>query len=828
MRRCVLSLTKGWLFPAGAALVFPLVYANAAAGDRKGLSVRDAVQMVSFVDPDSDNRYSPPTLNFKFSPERRYVAVVTQRSALSTDEFATTLWVYDVETVWRFAHAATGEPPPRPRALARMTAVSPVESEDSPNISGVRWLAGGKIAFLGRNKGPNRQLYVVDVKSGALQSLTPDIQDVNQFDIVRNTVVYTVTVASEPSLNGAGSAQQSVSVVASGNEFNSILFPQDVWTRAGHNRSELWVIRKNKTSPVLDATDKRPIRLSSGLFTQILACDPTGHRAVVVQSPPIIPPAWVDYQPAVGPFGESLRLLPTPPGETSDSRALRAEQYALVDLDRGRVSAILNAPVGRTLGYEGVEKAIWSQDGRGVLLVDTFLPLEQVGEAEKNLRAQHPCVARVDMTSGDARCVAPIKQSDYSAQATTGQDAYYLADVRWGTTEEAIVLLYNSVANGEDREFRRPPEVYELHGGVWSQDAPDADGLTMHKSLADLQPPLTLAIRQDLNTPPALYVSDGASPASKELWDPNPQLNALDLGDASPFKWRDSSGQDWVGGLVRPPQFKPGKRYPLVVQTHGFRRYQFMSVGEFTSANAARPMAAAGFIVLQAPDSFGSLLTKNEPFVHMDGYASAVDRLVADGEVAKNRVGIIGFSRTGFYVLEALEKDPSRYAAATIADSPTFGYWQYLQTVDDMFSDNNGFGQQFEDFIGAKPFGAGLPRWLKNSPGFNTDKIIAPLRIEAYGRASAAFNWETYATLRLQHKPVELLVFPNAPHEPYKPQERFASEQGNVDWFRFWLQGYEDPSQAKEEQYRRWEKLCDMQVAQNPNQPAFCVRMKTH
>jgi hypothetical protein len=29
----------------------------------------------------------------------------------------------------------------------------------------------------------------------------------------------------------------------------------------------------------------------------------------------------------------------------------------------------------------------------------------------------------------------------------------------------------------------------------------------------------------------------------------------------------------------------------------------------------------------------------------------------------------------------------------------------------------------------------------------------------------------------------------------------------NLDWFRFWLQSYEDPGDAKEEQYSRWHAL---------------------
>ena len=38
-----------------------------------------------------------------------------------------------------------------------------------------------------------------------------------------------------------------------------------------------------------------------------------------------------------------------------------------------------------------------------------------------------------------------------------------------------------------------------------------------------------------------------------------------------------------------------------------------------------------------------------------------------------------------------------------------------------------------------------------------------------------------------------------------------ASQGGSVDWFRFWLQGYEDPDPAKAEQYKRWRGLRKMQ-----------------
>jgi hypothetical protein len=40
-----------------------------------------------------------------------------------------------------------------------------------------------------------------------------------------------------------------------------------------------------------------------------------------------------------------------------------------------------------------------------------------------------------------------------------------------------------------------------------------------------------------------------------------------------------------------------------------------------------------------------------------------------------------------------------------------------------------------------------------------------------------------------------------------------GSQDGNVDWFRFWLQDYEDQNPAKQEQYRRWRALRELQVS---------------
>jgi hypothetical protein len=67
--------------------------------------------------------------------------------------------------------------------------------------------------------------------------------------------------------------------------------------------------------------------------------------------------------------------------------------------------------------------------------------------------------------------------------------------------------------------------------------------------------------------------------------------------------------------------------------------------------------------------------------------------------------------------------------------------------------------------------------------------------------------WETYTILRRAGRPVDFVVYPGGSHVLQKPAERMASQGGTVDWFRFWLQNYEDPDPAKQQQYRRWREM---------------------
>ena len=282
-------------------------------------------------------------------------------------------------------------------------------------------------------------------------------------------------------------------------------------------------------------------------------------------------------------------------------------------------------------------------------------------------------------------------------------------------------------------------------------------------------------------------------------------------------------GIEVTGGLYYPPDYVPGKKYPLVIQTHGYVPTQFSMDGrsEWSSNFAARPLAAQGMLVLQtfsfknsvdhdfvAKDrSLGTTAEQSYCIFDSLSYDAAIDELVKRGLVDESRIGISGFSRTVWFVAYALTHGTHRYRAAVQTDGIDGGYFQYIAfRVDDLVLDNGGL----------PPFGAdGLARWLKESPGFNLDKVHTPVRLVALDLPGILETWEWFAGLQLQGKPVDFVAIPDGVHLLERVSDRKIAMQGVVDWFSFWLQGFERPNPEDPDQYKRWEHLRDLQNAED-------------
>jgi dipeptidyl aminopeptidase/acylaminoacyl peptidase len=326
------------------------------------------------------------------------------------------------------------------------------------------------------------------------------------------------------------------------------------------------------------------------------------------------------------------------------------------------------------------------------------------------------------------------------------------------------------------------------------------------RGIEDASVKVAVSLEEDMNTPPKIYVSGSKTREKVLLLDLNPQLEGVDFHMVESVIWKAADGHEVQGGLYLPFNYVPGKRYPLVIQTHGFDPSRFSIDGndDWSTGFAARPLASAGFVVLQIhgpiTDQEGVDNTPREGPAAMGVFEGAIDYLDSRGLVDLHQVGITGFSRTVFYVAYALTHSKYRFSAAVLTDGVDAGYFQYM-----VFREPGQAGLN-----GGSPFGPGLLAWLKNSPGFNLDRVHTPVRLVAHGPSSVLGAWEWFSGLSVQEKPVDFIYLPDATHLIVKPWERLTEQQGSVDWYRFWLKGEEDTNPRKASQYARWRNQRDL------------------
>jgi len=780
-----------------SCLVVPsLLTPRLVIAQEHNFSVKDDIAMVRFSDPTADLD-NPVSDNAKTSPDGKHVAVVTTRGILASDQIESTVSVFDLNSVDRFLNEATR--PPRPRAVATVVSYPHREQLDAyaPVIKDLLWSGDSShIYFRGESHDGGYQLFEANTDGSGFRSFTSSSEDVDRFEGAGDTIVYTSSRVGDVHVAQARIIN-SDALDVTGLRLMDILFPKQLlsYQPTTLHLSQLRIRGRAGVHrvPGFSVTD---IPLALHFFPFRLS--PNGDQLVTVTPVKEVPATWENYQPA--PAFEHRRLHPGDPALTSPDNSLRPRQYSLVNISTGKAIPLVNGPNALYLGYSLTANTVsWAPDESRILVTNVYLPLDRTtGRADSQLTL--PCaVASVDLPSLTVRCIF------FQTHNSTYEDPR-VDDVEFGRNPDETLVFEKIGATGQ--LIKR----YEFRNGDWRL-VPGAAASPNGRESAAEQPTnrrpkeeIEVAVRQSLNTPPTLWASNRNTGRARQPWDPNPQFEQMRFGEVSVFQWKDREGRDWTGGLIKPVGYLPGKCYPMVIQMYQFRENEFLTDGTDPSAFAARELASAGFVVLQIRKK-PSVLSEADPATHLEAYKSAIERLSHSGLIDRSRVGVVGFSWTCWYVINALIKEPDLFAAATIADGLDSSYMQYI-----LFSPGPpNTHEQMDKIRGTSPFGPGLKQWVEDAPGFHLDRVQTPVRIEAMNPTSLLQEWELYSSLYLQNKPVDFIYFPQGTHIHQRPLERLESQQGNVDWLRFWLQDYEDPDPSKTYLYKRWRDLKVMQ-----------------
>ena len=745
--------------------------------DKRPFTVRDSIEIAYIINPAASTvieiRDTQPVGAPIFAPDRKHFLLITQRGILQENHLEATIWVFDQNAVRDYV-GARSPTKPAPWVLARFSAPG-----NTPAISDVRWLDSMQVAFLAKNRSPYQQLFIARIDGGSARSITSSNEYVSAYDIRGNVVAYTSLI---PPAGAKGSEEDVVDVT--GKNIYSLLFSQP---RAIEDIDEeqlqtypsaLHVLRNGKEVPVTFRSGTAQLRL----FIPTLSLSPDGRWLITVAPVSRIPREWEAYEP--NSKWDVLRLRPENAYAVADENPWKASQYVLIDLESGNVSPVVDAPAGRGLIFLAPTKAFWFEDSRRAILTNSFLPLSQ--ESDRKERTTSPAVVVANIREHTLRPICFIQQ------ALPPSGSFNVEDISWEPSNRQLSIIYTGNSGS------KAPKIQHF---TWRAD--DSWQQTVG-SMDELQDAVSLSVTQDLDHPPVLSGRVGNHAEQVLIWDPNTQLNEIILGRVRPYSWNDKFGNERRGLLALPPDYDPRVRYPLVIQPYGYDPDRFFADGAFTTGYGGRALVAQGIVVLQMETLMTHYRFPDEGSFQVEGFDSAINQLTEDGFIDRRHVGILGFSYTCFHVLQAITHQPDLFEAALITDGVNTSYMQYL-----LATDHGVVQEQFEQTIGTKPFGRGLLQWYGSSPGFNFDMTRTPLLISALERGQLLEQWENYSCLRKLNKPVDMVWLrkENAPHILVQPAHRYLSQQMTVDWFRFWLKGFEDPDPTKTAQYRRWREL---------------------
>jgi dipeptidyl aminopeptidase/acylaminoacyl peptidase len=616
-------------------------------------------------------------------------------------------------------------------------------------ITQVRWLSDNRtLAFLAEDPGTLPQVYTLDVHSHKLTRRTGATTEIKKFEVGASgdpvlfaaQRVIDTSAYSAMRANGFVVAPQALmSDLISGVWLNESIFDA---------RRPQWLTwSKNGRTHRVELPGRAEGYSSCDAAGASLA--PTGDRLLLTCQFIDLPPMWNEY---------------TEPRYLNQRQGFQPSVFVVLETANGHSKPLTWAPV------PWLESAIWAPDGKSVMIASALLPLDVADSTERAARAAHKFVAEVNVQTGEVS-IALMRDT--------------LRALSWDSRTGIVELASDRYAS----ELARSRHVFlRKSGRVW-EEIPSPANEKRH-----------LLIEESMNEPPRVVVLDGTTRTF--VYDVNPGLERrFRLARETMLRWRTKNGGADFGGIFWPVGYTQGKRYPVVLQTHGFDSTSFSPSGLEPgrgSGYAAQVLASAGYFVVQMRNvpSEVSGTEREGPWAQasMEGLIDHLDSLEL---IDRTKVAIQGWSRTCFWAMYLLTHSSYPIAAVSIYDGYTFNYMG-------AFTSTEGLYVQVDKVNAAPPWGDGLEEWLKRAPGFRLDRVKTPVQLSLIKNSSLPMEWELYKSLERQGKPVELIYYPEGFHALHRPLEQIAARQRTVDWFRFWIEGYEDADARKAEQYARW------------------------
>ncbi len=265
------------------------------------------------------------------------------------------------------------------------------------------------------------------------------------------------------------------------------------------------------------------------------------------------------------------------------------------------------------------------------------------------------------------------------------------------------------------------------------------------------------------------------------------QLKDLTLAKRELVQWKSKDGISIEGVLLKPQDFDPSKKYPLLVVIHGGPTGTDRADITMDRYYPIERFVAKGALVLRPNyrgsegygEKFRSLNVRNLGLGDYDDVISGVDSLVAKGFVDGSRVGAMGWSQGG-YISAFITCYSDRFKAVSVGAGISDWMTYYVNT------DIHPFTRQY---LKATPWDD--PEiYRKTSPITYVKNARTPTLIqhgELDKRVPIPNAYELYQALQDKGVPVKMVVFKGFGHGITKPKQNLALLEQNYEWFSEWI-----------------------------------------
>jgi dipeptidyl aminopeptidase/acylaminoacyl peptidase len=320
-------------------------------------------------------------------------------------------------------------------------------------------------------------------------------------------------------------------------------------------------------------------------------------------------------------------------------------------------------------------------------------------------------------------------------------------------------------------------------------------------------------VHDDVQHPPEVQIARAPFTSSNPVTTVNGGLASLPSPESERVHWKGAGGVEVEGLLLKPANYRPGRRYPLLVMVHGgpgvaikdaFEPYSLF--GQWAWPYPFRIFADRGYLIFipnyRGTGSYGKSfrLFRDMAGEPAEDIVSGIEFLKGRGDADPNLIGILGQSHGAWLGPYVLTHHKEMFKAASFAEGALDAISQYGVLPGWL----NLYTHEF--YNPGTPY-ENTQRYIAISPIFAMKGLETPTMLEFGQRSLAMLGLESLTALWREGVPHEMVIYPKEGHNLSSPVLQLESIGRNLDWFDYWMFGKKNPDPKKQEQYARWENM---------------------